>query len=72
MISSSGDKQYSNKAIYPFGKKPIFPNGPQLQEIDHTLARFHLFRLHNFHYEPGDCLFNALAVLTHFRCPLKS
>ena len=30
------------------------------------MAIFHLFRLHNFYYELGDCLFNELGILVHF------
>lgn len=39
----------------------------QLSEIDCTLSSFHLFRLPKFVYNPGDCLFDAFAVLFHFR-----
>ena len=37
------------------------------EKIDMALAASHLFRLANFHYEIGNCLFDALAVLLHFR-----
>ena len=37
------------------------------EQIDYTLATFNLFRLQHFHFQPGDCLFDSLAVLVHFR-----
>ena len=37
------------------------------EQIDWRLAQSHLFRLQHFHYNVGDCLFDALVVLFHFR-----
>ena len=37
------------------------------EKIDMALAASHLFRLANFHYEIGNCLFDALVVLLQFR-----
>ena len=39
----------------------------ECQQIDSRLAQSNLFRLQHFHYNVGDYLFNALAILMHFR-----
>ena len=35
--------------------------------IDDVLEKYNLYRLDNFAYTPGDCLFDALHVLLHNR-----
>ena len=34
--------------------------------IDYVLNTNNLFRLEEFSYSPGDCIFNAIEVLLHF------
>ena len=41
-------------------------HGSNSKQIDHTLAKFHLFFLNNLCYEPINYLFDALAILLHF------
>ena len=40
------------------------------EQIDWHLAQSNLFRLQHFHYNVGDCRFDALVVLLHFRYTL--
>ena len=37
------------------------------EQIDWCLSQSQLFRLQHFHYNVGDCLFDALVVLLHFQ-----
>ena len=39
----------------------------KFEQIDQNLYAHHLFRLQQFHYRVGDCLFDSFAILLHFR-----
>lgn len=44
----------------------FLPSEPYLQEIYRTLARFHLFKLQNFHYELGALFVQCIGHCIHF------
>ena len=47
--------------------KMSIENSNLIVDIDNVLENYGLFCLQNFAYVMGDCLFNALEVLLHFR-----
>ena len=41
--------------------------GTNAEGIDHISVTSQFLRLQHFYYKPGNCLFDALVVLLHFR-----
>lgn len=66
MANMHGHSRYAISTPYTPIKNAFALDRTSFEQIDYTLATFSLFKLQHFHSQPGDCLFDPLAVLVHF------